>query len=79
MDKLAESFCSNYPTPLSTVYSTGATLVHENQALVMRVGHKIKDLRHSEHLRRYIQEKEHWDVTVFESIDWPAFEQSLKN
>ena len=81
MDRLAETFRLNYPRPLSTVYcASGAALVHNNQVLVTKVGHtKIKDLWHREQLCRYIQEKEQWNDTVFESIDWPAFEQSLQN
>ena len=79
MDKLAESFRLPHPTPVNTVFrSSRAALVYNSQALVTKVGRKIRDLRHSANLRQYIQEKEQWDDDIFDSVDWPAFEACLK-
>ena len=44
----------------------------------MKIGTKIRDLRHSNNLKRYIQEKENWEDDVFETVDWLAFETCLK-
>ena len=79
MDKLAESFRLPHPTPLTTVYNaSGAALVHDQKVVTTKIGPKIRDLRHSENLRQYIQTKEGWETDVFDSVDWPAFEACLK-
>ena len=78
MDKLADSFQLPHPTPLTTVFrASGAALVHNQQVLTTKIGQKIRELRHSENLRSYIQAKEDWEDDVFDSIDWPAFEACL--
>ena len=79
MDKLANSFRLNHPTPLTTVFrASGAVLVHNQQVLMTKIGQKIRELRHSAHLCWYIQEKEEWEDEVFESVDWQAFEACVR-
>ena len=79
MDKLAESYRLPHPTPLTTVFrASRAALVHDNKVLVTKIDQKIRDLKHSANLRRYIQEKEHWEDAVFDSVDWVSFEACLR-
>ena len=67
MDRLAASYRLNQPLPLQTVFrAVGAAVIHNDQVLTTKVGMKIRNLRHSAHLRHYIQEKELWEDEVFE-------------
>ena len=78
MDKLAESYQLEQPTPITTVSSsTGAALYYKDQFHTTKIGDKIRNLLHSKPLREYVQQKEKWMDTVFDSVDWPAFEQCM--
>ena len=78
MDKLAELYRLEQPTPITNLFSTvGAALLYKNPVIAMKIGLKIRDIPHSLPLRNYIQEKEDWTDKVFESVDWHAFEQCM--
>ena len=79
MDKLADSFRLNHPTPLTTVFrASGAALVHNQQVLTTKIGQKIRELHHRAYLRSYIQEKEEWEDEVIDSVNWQAFKACLR-
>ena len=79
MDKLAETFRPDRPVPQTVVFrASRAALIHDNKVLTTKIGIKIRDLCHSNNLRTYIKEKENWEDTVFDTVDWPAFESCLK-
>ena len=78
MDKLAETYRLDQPTPVTTVFSTtGAALYYKDQHITTKIGEKIRDLAHSQPLREYTQQKENWTDAVFKSVDWPAFERCM--
>ena len=79
MDRLAESYRLNQPTPLTAVFtSTRAAFLHKEHVVTTKVGQKIRDIIHSRPLRLYIQDKESWTDEVFDSVDWPAFERCMQ-
>ena len=79
MDRLAKMFRPQQPVLLTTVFrASGAALVHNTNVLTTKVGAKIRDLQHSNNLRKYSQEKEQWNDDIFETVDWPAFETCLQ-
>ena len=51
--------------------------MYDGQVLTTKIGRKIRELRHTANLRKYIQEKEEWEDAVFDSVDWPAFKACL--
>ena len=78
MDRLAESYRLQHPTPITSAFSsTGAALYYNNQFISTKIGDKIRDLVHSQTLRTYIMQKEDWTDAVFDSVDWPAFDQCM--
>ena len=77
MERLAESFCQNCPTPMSTVFCTfRAAIVHKDQVLLTKVGQKTRQRSMPQCTAPCICPRE-GTVGVFKSIDWLAFEHGL--
>ena len=79
MDREAKLARLTTPTTSATVFeSSSAEFIHKDQPVHTKIGRKITKAFLDQPLQQYIQQKEDWTDTIFDSVDWKSFKQAMK-
>ena len=79
MDRKAGEARLAEPLEATSVFGTSkAVLVHRGRPIYTKIAQTIRNVILDPPLREYIQEREQWDDSTFEAVDWIALETALK-